>query len=531
MAKKIMFDENSRRTLLNGADKVANTVKVTLGPRGRNVVLDKGSPTVTNDGVTIAKEIELHDKFENLGASLIKEVAQKTQDGAGDGTTTAIVLAQSMLHAGMKNITAGANPMEVKRGIEKATATVVERIKKEAIPVKGKEQIAQVATISANNDEEIGSFIAEAMEKVGHDGVITVEEAKSVETSVEVVEGMELERGFISPYMATDHEKMVAELENPYILLTDKKISNLKNLIPVLEKTMRAERPLLIIADDVEGEALAALVLNLIRGSLKVCAIKAPGFGDEKKEILEDLASLTGASVIAEEKGIKLEDVTEEMFGSAKKVKVDKEKTVIIEGAGTKVKERVTILENQLKTAKEYQKEDLRKRIAKLSGGVAVIRVGAATETELKEKKMRIDDALHATKAAVEEGVVTGGGLTLFRASKAIEELKLQGDQAVGAAIVKRSLEEPVRQIAANAGLEGAEVLARIKEQADAKVGFNARTMKYEDLIKAGVLDPAKVVRLELQNAASIAAMVLTTEALVTDYDEEKDEKSAAIII
>jgi len=534
-AKQIMFNEHARQALLRGIDKVANTVKVTLGPRGRNVVLDKAlHPTVTNDGVTIAKEIELHDKFENMGAKLVKEVASKTQDAAGDGTTTATVLAQAMITEGLKNITAGANPIEVKKGIEKATEKVVEQLKKKSVDVKDKEKIAQVATISANNDEEIGRLIADAMEKVGNNGVITVEEAKSIETSLEVVEGMQFDRGFISPYMATDHEKMVCEFEDPYILITDKKISTMKQIVPILERVASEGKPLLIIADDVEGEAQAALILNIIRGAVKVCAVKAPGFGDDRKEMLEDIAVLTGGQVVSEEKGFKLEHITDDMLGSARRITVDNEKTIIVEGKGdkSKIEQRMKLIESQIKLAdSEYKKSDLQKRLAKLGGGVAVIKVGAATETEMKEKKMRIDDALNATKAAVEEGVVPGGGVALYRSAAALKDLKLENDQQVGVNIVMRALEEPLRQIARNAGKEGAEVIARLSDEKDENIGYNAKKDCYEDLFKAGVIDPTKVVRSALQNAASISSMVLTTEALVTDFDEEKDEKAATIII
>ncbi len=533
--KQIMFDEHARQALLKGVDKVANTVKITLGPKGRNVVLDKTlHPLVTNDGVTIAKEIELTDKFENMGAKLIKEVATKTQDTAGDGTTTATLLAQSMITEGLKNITAGANPIEVKKGIEKATAKVVDYLQKKSVQVRDKEKIIAVATISANNDEEIGVLIADAMEKVGTNGVITVEEAKSMDTSLELVEGMQFDRGFISPYMVTDHENMMCEFENPSILVTDKKITGMKQLVPLLESVANEGRPLLIIADDIEGEAVATIVLNVIRGAIKVCAIKAPGFGDERKEILEDIALLTGALVISEEKGMKLENVTSEMLGSARKITVDSEKTTIVEGKGkrTDIDARKKQIESQLaKEDSEYRKTDLKKRLAKLGGGVAVINVGAVTETEMKEKKMRIDDALNATKAAIEEGVVPGGGVTLYRAIKVLEGIPLENDQMVGLHIVRRSLEEPVRQIAKNAGKEGAEIIAHLSQEKNDNVGYNAKKDCYEDLFKAGVIDPTKVVRTALQNAASIAAMVLTTEALVTDFDSEKDEKTQAIII
>ena len=534
VSKQIMFDENARQALLRGVDKVANTVKITLGPKGRNVVLDRmGSPLVTNDGVTIAKEIELKDKFENMGAKLIREVASKTQDNAGDGTTTATLLAQAMIMEGLKNITAGANPMDVKRGIERATDEAVQAVKKRSVEVKDKEKIAQVATISANNDAIIGTLIADAMQRVGNNGIITVEEAKSIETSLDVVEGMQFDRGFISPYMVTDAEKNVCELEDPYILITDKKISTIKQLIPVLERVAQEGRPLLIIADDVEGEAVTAIVLNLLRGALKVCAIKAPGFGDDKKEILDDIAVLTGAKVITEEKGMKIEEADEHL-GSARRITVNGESTTIIEGKGNKndIDLRKNVIESQIiNTDSDWKKEDLRKRLAKLGGGVAVIKVGAATETEMKEKKMRIDDALHATKAAVEEGVVPGGGLTLFHAARALVKLKLDGDQQIGVTIVQRSLEEPLRQIAKNAGREGAEVVAAIRAQQDLDVGYNAKNDTYENLFKTGVIDPTKVVRSGLQNAASIAAMVITTEAVVCDFDEEKDEKTSSIII
>ena len=534
-SKQITFNEHARQALQRGIDKVANTVKITLGPKGRNVVLDKMThPLVTNDGVTIAKEIEWKDKFENIGAKLVKEVASRTQDTAGDGTTTATLLAQAMITEGLKNVTAGANPMEIKHGIEKATEKVVASVKQKSVPVKDKEKITQVATVSANNDPEIGKLIADAMEKVGNNGVITVEEAKSLETSLDLVEGMQFDRGFISPYMVTDAEKNITELDDPYILLTDKKISNIKQLVPVLEKVAREGRPLLIIAEDVEGEAITALVLNLLRGALKVCAVKSPGFGDDQKEMLEDIAILTGAKVVSEEKGLKLEDASEEVLGSARRVTVDNEKTTIVEGKGDKrdLEKRKKMLEAQIGIAdSEFKKNDLKKRLAKLSGGVAVIKVGSATETEMKEKKMRIDDALNATKAAVEEGVVPGGGITLLHAIRVLDVLKLSNDEQVGVNIVRRALEEPVRQIAKNAGREGAEVVAHLKAEKNESVGYNAKTDVYEDLFKAGVLDPTKVVRLAFQNAASIAAMVLTTEALVADFDDEKDEKAPTIII
>jgi chaperonin GroEL len=535
MAKQIMFDEDARKALLNGVDKVANTVKITLGPRGRNVVLDKaGSPVVTNDGVTIAKEIELIDKFENMGAKLIKEVASKTQDTTGDGTTTATLLAQAMIAEGLRNITSGANPIEVKKGIEKATVKVVAYLQDKSREVKDKSRILQVATISANNDEQIGGLIADAMDKVGYNGVITVENSKTMETSLDVVEGMQFDRGFVSPYMATDHEKMTCEFEDPYILITDRKISTMNQIIPVLEKVAKEGRPLVMIAQDVEGDAQAALILNIVRGSLRVCAVKAPGFGDEQKEMLEDIAVLTGGMLISEDKGMKIEEFSEHMLGHARKVNIDKNKTTIVEGKGDRkaIEKRMALVESQINvTDAEFRKKELKKRLAKLGGGVAVIKVGAATETEVKEKKMRIDDALNATKAAVEEGVIAGGGVTLFHAVSALDSLNFEGDQKIGLNIVRRSLEEPVRQIAINAGREGAEVVARIRAESNEQYGYNAKTDTFEDLFEAGVIDPTKVVRSGLQNAASIAGMVLTTEALVADYDDEKDKHTSAIII
>jgi chaperonin GroEL len=534
-SKKIMFDENARKALLNGVNKVANTVKITLGPKGRYVVLDKiTKPVVTNDGVTIAKEIELHDKFENMGAKLVKEVASKTQDNTGDGTTTATLLAQCMIREGLKNISAGANPLDVKKGIEIATEKVVSYLKNKSVEVRGKEKIIQVATISANNDDEIGNLISNAMEKVGYNGVITVEDSKTMDTSLEVVEGMQFDRGFVSPYMATDTEKMICELDDPYILITDKKISSMKQIVPVLEKVASEGRSLLIIAEDVDGDAQAALILNIIRGALKVCAVKSPGFGNERKEMLEDIAVLTEGQVISEEKGLKLEEFDHHMLGSARKVTVDNHKTIIVEGRGDKAKinERVRIIEAQINIEdSDYRKTELKKRQAKLKGGVAVIKVGAATETELKEKKMRIDDALNATKAAVEEGVVTGGGVSLFCAAATLDFLKLEDDRQVGVNIIKRAIEEPMRQIATNAGREDAEVVATIRAKSNELFGYNAKKDIFEDLFEAGVIDPTKVVRSALQNAASIAGMLLTTEALVTDFDEEKDERAATIII
>lgn len=535
MSKQIIFSEEARRALQRGIDKVANIVKVTLGPRGRTVILDKpSSPLVSNDGVTIAKEIELKDKFENMGAKLMREVASQTQDKAGDGTTTATVLAQSMITEGMKNIAAGANAVELKRGIELATEHVVKYIKSQSTPVNDKQRIAQVATISANNDEHIGMLIAEAMQKVGNHGVITVEEAQSIDTTLEVVEGMQFDKGYLSPYMVTDHEKMEGAYESPYVLITDQKISKMKDILPVLESCAQENKPLVIISEELEGEALTALVINSIRGALKVCAVKAPGFGDEKREMLEDLAILTGAKVISEERGEKLEDSDISSLGSAKKVKVTKDNTTIIEGQGSQdeIKKRISFIQAQIKDAdSEFKREELQKRLAKLSGGVAVVNVGAATESELKERKSRIDDALHATKAAVEEGVVIGGGMTLFHSIKTLDALKLSNEESVGASIVRKALEEPLRIIAMNAGKDGSEVIAEIKSKNDALLGYNAKKGIYENLIAAGVIDPTKVVRTALQNASSIASMIITTEGLVADFDDEKDEKTGAIII
>jgi chaperonin GroEL len=535
MAKQIVFDENARKTLMQGVDKLANTVTITLGPKGRNVVLDDGDDvTITNDGVTIAKEIELVDKFENMGAKLVKEVANKTQDNAGDGTTTGILLGQSMLRQGLKNVTSGANPVDMKRGIEKATKQVVNFLKDRSKDVEGRENIAQVGTISANNDEEIGNLIADAMEKVGTDGVITVQDGKSIDTELQVVEGMEFDEGFISPYMATDQENMEASFDDPYILITDQTINNLQNLVPVLEMVAQEGKPLFIIADEIEGDAKQALVLNVVKGSLKACAVTAPGFGDEKKEQLEDIAALTGGTVIAEEKGMKIKEVTRDHLGRAETITADKSKTLIVGGKGGKdqIEQRKRVVQSRLEdTDSEHKRKKLRKRLAKLGGGVAVIRVGAATETEMEEKKMRIDDALNATKAAVEEGVVPGGGVTLYRAIDEVEKLDLDGDEATGASIVRRALEEPVRQLAHNAGLEGAEVIAKLKDKSSPSFGYNARKDTYEDLMDAGVIDPTKVVRNALQNSASIAGMVLTTEALVTEFDDESDERPAPAVV
>jgi chaperonin GroEL len=528
MAKQIIYGEQSRQAILRGVNQLADAVKVTLGPKGRNVVLDKkfGSPTITKDGVTVAKEIDLKDPLENMGAQMVREVASKTSDTAGDGTTTATVLAQAIYREGAKNVVAGANPMELKRGIEKAVEIITEEIRKMAKPVKGN-MIAQVGTISANSDETIGKIIAEAMEKVGKDGVITVEEAKTLETTLDVVEGMQFDRGYLSPYFVTDPERMEVVLENPVILIHEKKVSSMKDLLPVLEQVARMGRPLLIIAEDVEGEALATLVVNKLRGTLQAAAVKAPGFGDRRKAMLEDIAILTGGRAITEDLGIKLENIKMEDLGKAKKVTIDKDNTTIVEGAGASkdIEGRVKQIRVQVEeTSSDYDREKLQERLAKLVGGVAIIKVGAATETEMKEKKARVEDAMHATKAAVEEGIVPGGGVALLRAGKALEGLKLEGDQQVGAQIIRRAIEEPMRWIAANAGNEGSIVVARVKESKTADEGYNAATDTYEDLVKAGVIDPAKVVRNALQNASSIASLLLTTEALVSEIPEEKKD-------
>jgi chaperonin GroEL len=531
MAKQIIYGEQSRQAILRGVNQLADAVKVTLGPKGRNVVLDKkfGSPTITKDGVTVAKEIDLKDPLENMGAQMVREVASKTSDTAGDGTTTATVLAQAIYREGAKNVVAGANPMELKRGIEKAVEVVVDEIKKMKRDVKG-HMIAQVGTISANSDETIGKIIAEAMDKVGKDGVITVEEAKTLETTLDVVEGMQFDRGYLSPYFVTDPERMEVVLENPVILIHEKKISSMKDLLPLLEQVARAGRPLLIIAEDVDGEALATLVVNKLRGTLQAAAVKAPGFGDRRKAMLEDIAVLTGGHAITEDLGIKLENIKMDDLGKAKKVTIDKDNTTIVEGAGNArdIEGRVKQIRVQIEeTTSDYDREKLQERLAKLVGGVAVIKVGAATETEMKEKKARVEDAMHATKAAVEEGIVPGGGVALLRAGKALDSLKLEGDQAVGAQIIRRAIEEPMRWIAANAGNEGSIVVARVKEAKAADEGYNAATDTYEDLVKAGVIDPAKVVRSALQNASSIASLLLTTEALVSEIPEEKKEAPA----
>ena len=524
-AKQLLFDEEARRALMKGVDALANAVKITLGPRGRNVVIDKkfGSPTIINDGVTIAKEIELEDPFENMGAQIVKEVATKTNDVAGDGTTTATVLAQAMVKEGLKNVTSGANPMLIKRGIEHAVNEVVLFIKSEAKQVKGKEEISQVASISANNDKAIGELISEAMEKVGKEGVITVEEAKSLETTLSLVEGMQFDRGYISPYFYTNPDNMAAELEDALILIHDKKISNMKELLPILEKIAQTGKPFIIIAEDIENEALATLVLNKMRGVLQVCAVKAPGFGDRRKAMLEDIAILTGGTVITEEVGMKLENAEIEMLGRAKKVRVDKDNTTIVEGAGTKaeVQARVASIKKQVdETDSDYDREKLQERLAKLSGGVAVISIGAATEVEMKEKKARVEDALSATHAAVEEGVIPGGGITYLRAQAKLDAIKLDdADEQIGVNIVKRAIEEPIRMIATNAGLDGSVVAMEAKKQ-KGNMGFNALTGEWVDMLKAGIIDPAKVSRSALQNAASIASQVLTAEVLITDLPE-----------
>src|SRR5579883_1853113 len=525
-AKQIVHGEESRRAILRGVNQLADAVKVTLGPKGRNVVLDKkfGSPTITKDGVTVAKEIELKDPLENMGAQMVREVASKTSDVAGDGTTTATVLAQAIFREGVKSVAAGANPMALKRGIDRAVAAAVEEVKKLAKPVQG-EMIAQVGTISANNDSTIGSIIAEAMKKVGKDGVITVEESRTMETQLDVVEGMQFDRGYLSPYFVTDPERMEAVLEDPYILIHEKKISSMKDLLPLLEQIARAGKPLLIVAEEVEGEALATLVVNKLRGTLHCCAVKAPGFGDRRKAMLQDIAVLTGGQFISEELGVKLESIQLNQLGRAKKVTVDKDNTTIVEGAGksAEIEGRVKQLRTQIEeTTSDYDREKLQERLAKLVGGVAVIKVGAATETEMKEKKARVEDAMHATKAAVEEGIVPGGGVTFVRVIPALEKLKLEGDEQIGVNIVKRSLEEPLRMIASNAGMEGAVVLGKVKESKDTNYGFNAATDEYTDMISAGILDPAKVTRTALQNAASISALMLTTEALVSEIPEEE---------
>ncbi len=528
MAKELKYDQDARGSILKGVNVLADAVKVTLGPKGRNVILEKsfGSPTVTKDGVTVAKEIELENKFENMGAQMVKEVASKTSDVAGDGTTTATVLAQAIYREGSKVVSAGSNPMEVKRGIDAAVDVVVEELKKLSKPTKDQTEISQVGSISANNDETIGRIIAEAMNKVGKEGVITVEEAKGMETTLDVVEGMQFDRGYLSPYFVTDAEKMEATLDEPYILLHEKKISNMKDLLPLLEQIAKMGKPLLIVAEDVEGEALATLVVNKLRGTLKCAAVKAPGFGDRRKAMLEDIGILTGGQMISEDLGIKLENVKLGDLGSAKRVNIDKDNTTIVDGAGTKdaLEGRVKQIRVQIEeTTSDYDREKLQERLAKLIGGVAVINVGAATETEMKEKKARVEDALNATRAAVEEGIVPGGGVAYLRCLDALEKLKLEGDRQVGVAIVKRALEEPIRQIANNAGQEGSVVVEHVKAEKGA-FGFDADKEIYTDLIKAGIIDPTKVVRFALQNAASVASLLITTEAMVAEKPEKKPE-------
>jgi len=528
MAKQLEFSEEARRSILVGVEKLAKAVKVTLGPKGRNVVLDKkfGSPTITKDGVTVAKEIELEDPYENMGAQMVKEVAEKTSDNAGDGTTTATVLAEAIYREGLKNVTAGANPMALKRGVESAVASVIEEIKtlSKKIDNKNTKEVEQVATISANGDSSIGKIIAEALETVGKDGVITVEEGKSLGTELKVVEGMQFDQGYLSPYFATDMQRMECELEDPYILIHEKKISNIKELVPLLEKVAQSGSPLLVIAEDVEGEALATLVVNKIRGTISCAAVKAPGYGDRRKAMLEDIAVLTGGKAITEDLGLKLENLDVSSLGKAKKVKIDKDDTTIIEGAGKKkeIEGRINQIKNQIETTdSSYDKEKLQERLAKLSGGVAVINVGAATEVEMKEKKARVEDALHATRAAVEEGIVPGGGVALLRSIPSLDKTNVKGDEKIGVQIVQRALEEPVRQLAFNAGLEGSVIVERLKQE-KTNIGYDINKDEYIDMLDSGVIDPAKVTRMALQNAASIAGLLLTTEALVTDIPEKE---------
>jgi chaperonin GroEL len=532
-AKELHFNVDARAALKRGVDQLADAVKITLGPKGRNVVLDKkfGAPTITKDGVTVAKEIELADPVENMGAQMVKEVATKTSDLAGDGTTTATVLAQAIFREGLKNVTAGVNPMALKRGIDKAVATVVEELKKISVPTAGKKEIAQVGSISANNDKEIGDLIAESMEKVGKDGVITVEEAKGLETTLETVDGMQFDRGYLSPYFVTDPEKMEAVLEDAYILIHDKKISSMKDLLPILEKVAQLGKPMLIIAEDVEGEALATLVVNKLRGTLRICAVKAPGFGDRRKAMLQDVAVLTGGQVISEEVGFKLENAVVSDLGRAKRIVIDKDNTTLIDGAGEedKIQGRVKEIKTAIdKSTSDYDKEKLQERLAKLAGGVAVINVGAATESEMKEKKARVEDALHATRAAVEEGIVPGGGVAFIRAQKALKGLKLdESDEQIGVEIVRRAIEEPMRMIVQNAGGEGSIIVEKVRASKEANFGYNALTDAYEDLFQAGVIDPTKVTRTALQNAASIAGLLLTTEAIVVEKKEDKPAPAA----
>ena len=527
MAKQLMFDQDARAAILKGVNVLTDAVKATLGPKGRNVMIDKkfGAPTITKDGVTVAKEIELKDPYENMGAQLVREVASKTSDVAGDGTTTATVLAQAIYREGMKNVTAGANPMDLKRGIEKAVESVIENLKKMSKPVNEKKEISQVGSISANSDETIGKLIAEAVDKVGKDGVITVEEAKSMTTSLDVVEGMQFDRGYISPYFVTNAEKMEAVLENAFILLSEKKISSMKDLLPILEQTAKMGAPMVIIAEDVEGEALATLVVNKLRGTLQICAIKAPGFGDRRKAMLEDLAILTGGSVISEDLGIKLENVKITDLGRAKKITVDKDNTTIVEGAGKTdaIQGRVKQIKAQIAdSTSDYDKEKLQERLAKIVGGVAVINVGAATETEMKEKKARVEDALHATRAAMEEGIVAGGGVALLRCIPVLDKMKLGGDEQIGVNIVKKALEEPIRQIVNNAGLESSVIVDKVKSSDKPNYGFDAQKEEYVDMLAAGIIDPTKVTRSALQNASSVASLMLTTEVMITDLPEEK---------
>ena len=525
-AKDIKYSSKAREKMMKGVDTLADAVKVTLGPKGRNVLIGKswGSPKISKDGVTVAKEIELEDRFENMGAQMVKEVASKTSDIAGDGTTTATILAQAIFREGSKRVAAGANPMAIKRGIEKAVEVIVEELKKISKPTKDKTEIAQVGTISANNDSTIGQIISEAMEKVGKEGVITVEEAKAMQTTLEIVEGMQFDKGYLSPYFVTDSEKMEVNLEEPYVLLNEKKISNMKDLLPVLEEIARSGKPFLIVAEDVDGEALATLVVNKLRGTLKCAAVKAPGFGDRRKAMLEDIAVLTGGKVISEDLGIKLEKITLNDLGAAKRITVDKDNTTIVEGGGDRkdLEGRVRQIRTQIDdTTSDYDREKLQERLAKLIGGVAVINIGAATETEMKEKKDRVEDALNATRAAVEEGIVPGGGVAYIRAAKALDNLKLEGEEEMGVKLIKRVLEEPVRQIANNAGFEGATIVQYLMEK-DGSYGFNAETGKYEDLMKSGIIDPTKVTRFALQNAASVAGLLLTTEAMVAEKPEKK---------
>jgi chaperonin GroEL len=532
-AKELHFDTDARAKLKAGVDQLADAVKVTLGPKGRNVVIDKkfGSPTVTKDGVTVAKEIELPDPVENMGAQMVKEVATKTSDLAGDGTTTATVLAQAIFREGLRNVTAGANPMELKRGIDKAVESIVHELEGMSVPTSGKQEIAQVGTISANNDPEIGDLIAEAMEKVGKDGVITVEEAKGLDTTLETVDGMQFDRGYLSPYFVTDPEKMEAVLDDGYILIHDKKISAMKDLLPVLEKVAQTGKPMLIIAEDIEGEALATLVVNKLRGTLKVSAVKAPGFGDRRKEMLRDIAVLTGGQVISEEVGFKLENATLNDLGQAKRLVLDKDNTTIVDGAGEneKIQGRISEIRSAIeKSTSDYDREKLQERLAKLAGGVAIIKVGAATETEMKEKKARVEDALHATKAAADEGIVPGGGVALMRAASALSKVKGTHDEKIGVDIVSRAVVEPLRMIAANAGVEGAIVVAKIRDSKDLSFGYNAATDTFEDMVKAGVIDPTKVTRTALQNAASISGLLLTTEAVVVEMKEDTPPMPAA---